>query len=180
MAGIDDSSKWTALLPGFIVAGAGVGVVNPNLAQAAIGVVHPRQSGMASGINSTFRQIGIATGIAALGAIFQSHIKDNLTAALAGTPAASHADQIAHGVSSGGVKQVLAAVPRQARATVEQAANHSFVSGLSDLFLIAAVIAFVGAVLALALVRQSDFIGHARQGQGSGGEEEGAAVPAAV
>jgi EmrB/QacA subfamily drug resistance transporter len=184
MAGITDSSKWTALLPGFLVAGAGVGIVNPNLAQAAVGVVHPRQSGMASGINSTFRQIGIATGIAALGAIFQSHLKDNLSSALAGTPAADHAGDIARGVSSGGVKQVLAAVPAQARATVDHAANHAFVSGLSDLFAIAAVVAFVGAALALVLVRQSDFIGHASQGQGAPrrgeqGEGEAAATAAA-
>jgi EmrB/QacA subfamily drug resistance transporter len=163
MSGITDSSTWTALLPGFIVAGIGIGVVNPNLAQAAIGVVHPRQSGMASGINSTFRQIGIATGIAALGAIFQSHVKGNLASALAGSPAAAHADQIARGVSSGGVKQVLSAVPGQARATVEHAANHAFVSGLSELFVIAAVVAFSGAVLAFVLVRQSDFVGHASQ-----------------
>jgi hypothetical protein len=164
MAGIDDSSKWTALLPGFLVAGVGIGIVNPNLAQAAIGVVEPRQSGMASGINSTFRQIGIATGIAGLGAVFQSHLKDNLASTLAGTPAAAHAGQIAQGVSSGGVKQVLGAVPgQQARAAVAHAANHAFVSGLSELFVIAAVVAFSGAVLALALVRQSDFVGHASQ-----------------
>ena len=35
-------------------------------------VVEPRRAGMASGINNTFRQVGIATGIAGLGAIFQS------------------------------------------------------------------------------------------------------------
>jgi predicted MFS family arabinose efflux permease len=76
MGGLSDGDDWTALLAGFIVAGVGIGMVNPNLAQAAIGVVHPRQSGMASGINNTFRQVGIATGIAALGAIFQRHDPD--------------------------------------------------------------------------------------------------------
>ena len=47
-------------------------MVNPALATAAVGVVEPARAGMASGINSTFRQVGIATGIAAWGAIFQS------------------------------------------------------------------------------------------------------------
>ena len=50
-------------------------MANPALATAAIGVVEPRRSGMASGINSTFRQVGVATGIAAWGAIFQ-HVVD--------------------------------------------------------------------------------------------------------
>ncbi|MCL2418083.1 MAG: hypothetical protein FWD04_02240, partial [Conexibacteraceae bacterium] len=36
----------------------------------AIGVVAPQDAGMASGINTTFRQIGIATAVAALGSIF--------------------------------------------------------------------------------------------------------------
>ncbi len=31
--------------------------------------VEPARAGMASGINSTFRQVGIATGVAALGAV---------------------------------------------------------------------------------------------------------------
>jgi EmrB/QacA subfamily drug resistance transporter len=72
MSGLKVGSDWTHLLPGFLIAGAGIGMVNPALASSAIGVVAPQRSGMASGINNTFRQVGIATGIAALGAIFQS------------------------------------------------------------------------------------------------------------
>lgn len=67
-----DSSTWH-LVPGFIVAGIGSGLVNPSLAATAVGVVEPMRSGMASGINSTFRQVGIATSIAALGSVFAGH-----------------------------------------------------------------------------------------------------------
>src|ERR1700733_994004 len=63
---VDVDSGWTTLIPGFAIAGVGIGLVNPPLASAAIGVVPPERSGMASGINSTFRQVGIATGIAGL------------------------------------------------------------------------------------------------------------------
>src|SRR5207302_5489082 len=73
--GLTTTSGWTALLPGFILMGAGVGVTNPALASTAIGVVPPRQAGMASGTNNTFRQVGIASGIAALGALFEHHIR---------------------------------------------------------------------------------------------------------
>jgi predicted MFS family arabinose efflux permease len=167
MSGVNDHSKWTALLPGFLVAGAGIGCVNPNLAQAAIGVVHPRQSGMASGINNTFRQVGIATGIAALGAVFQSHVQNQVTTALAHTPLAAHAHQIAHGVAAGGGREALGSVPLQARALLQKVANHAFVTGLADLFVIGTVVAFVGAALGFVLVRQSDFVSHSNEGAGA-------------
>ena len=70
MRGAEAGDEWTALLAGFMVAGGGIGLVNPALATAAVGVVEPERSGMASGISSTFRQVGVATGTAALGAIF--------------------------------------------------------------------------------------------------------------
>src|SRR5262249_22631296 len=56
MTAIDASSGWTTLIPGFLLAGAGIGLVNPPLASTAIGVVPYTRSGMASGINNTFRQ----------------------------------------------------------------------------------------------------------------------------
>jgi EmrB/QacA subfamily drug resistance transporter len=71
MHGITHSSHWTTLLAGFIVGGVGVGMVNAPLASVAVSVVPPRQAGMAAGVNNTFRQVGIATGIAGLGAILQ-------------------------------------------------------------------------------------------------------------
>ena len=46
---------------------SGIGIVNPVLASGAVSVVQPQRSGMASGANNTFRQVGIATGIAVLG-----------------------------------------------------------------------------------------------------------------
>src|SRR5262249_35946990 len=67
MHGVALGDSWTTLLPGFIVAGVGIGLANPAIASTALGVVAPARAGMASGINSTFRQIGIATGVAALG-----------------------------------------------------------------------------------------------------------------
>ena len=70
MAGIGVDSEWTALLAGFIVSGIGVGLLNPVIADVALSVVPKEQSGMAAGINDTFRQVGIAVGIAAWGAIF--------------------------------------------------------------------------------------------------------------
>ena len=74
MRGLTVDSSWTHVLPGMIVAGIGAGFVNVPLAATAIGIVEPARAGMASGINTTFRQVGTATGVAALGAIFARHL----------------------------------------------------------------------------------------------------------
>ncbi|WP_433242571.1 MFS transporter [Streptosporangium sp. CA-135522] len=58
--GLDAGSDWTHLVPGFIVAGIGSGMVKPLLASTAVGVVPVHRFGMASGVNRTFRQVGIA------------------------------------------------------------------------------------------------------------------------
>jgi EmrB/QacA subfamily drug resistance transporter len=72
MSRVTVDSSWTVLLPGFVIGGIGIGFVNAPLATTAVGTVRVERAGMASGINNTFRQLGIATGIAALGAIFEA------------------------------------------------------------------------------------------------------------
>ena len=84
MRGLTASSSWTHLIPGLIVTGVGIGLVNPPLASTAVGVVQPRRAGMASGINSTFRQVGIATGIALLGTLFTNRLTSAVIARAAG------------------------------------------------------------------------------------------------
>jgi EmrB/QacA subfamily drug resistance transporter len=75
MRGLTVTDDWTRLLPGFLVAGLAIGVISPALAAAMVGVLSVERSGLASGVNNTFRQLGIAVGIAAFGAIFDHHIR---------------------------------------------------------------------------------------------------------
>ena len=74
MRGLDPGDDFEALLAGFIVGGAGIGVISPALAAAMVGVLPVERSGLSSGINNTFRQLGIASGIAGFGAIFQPRV----------------------------------------------------------------------------------------------------------
>jgi MFS family permease len=159
MSGIKPSDDWTTLLAGFLVAGVGIGFINPPLATAAIGVVEPRRAGAASGINSTFRQVGTAVGIAGLGALLQSKVTDNLDTALAGArlPRGA-ADHLAEAVSSGGGAAAARAVPPGARELVATAARKAYIDGFNEILVVAAVLALVGAVLAVVLVRQRDFV----------------------
>ena len=102
MTGLSGTSSWTHLVPGFIISGAGAGFVNPPLASTAIGVVEPQRAGMASGVNTTFRQIGIAVSIAALGTIFSSSLRHDLDRLLAPVPQLkAHAQQIVNAVRQG-------------------------------------------------------------------------------
>ena len=76
MHGLSTASSWTHLLPGLIISGAGTGLVTVPLASTAVGVADVSRAGMASGINATARQVGLAAGIAALGAIFTARLRD--------------------------------------------------------------------------------------------------------
>jgi predicted MFS family arabinose efflux permease len=163
MTGVNASSHWTVLIPGFVLAGAGVGLVNPPLASTAIGVVPRERSGMASGINSTFRQVGIATGIAGLGAIFQHDVTRTTTSALR---ASGHAREIlaaAHGqlgtlLESGEVTKIARSLSPAARVALDHSYRVGFTGAFTTIAAIAAAIALTGAALAFALVRGRDFI----------------------
>jgi EmrB/QacA subfamily drug resistance transporter len=157
MAGLSGTSSWTHLIPGFIVSGLGSGMVNPPLASTAIGVVPPHQAGMASGTNSTFRQVGIATGIAALGSIFVSQLQSRLASTLPPSLAGS-AGRIAADVRQGSVGQVLASVPAADRGAAALALRSSFASGLNELLYITAVLALAGGICAVLLIRGKDFV----------------------
>jgi EmrB/QacA subfamily drug resistance transporter len=158
MRGLDASTGWTHLIPGLIVAGAGVGMINPPLASTAVGVVRPEQSGMASGINSTFRQVGIATGIALLGTLFSSHVKSYILDHIASVPGLSgHGPQLATAVQSGTIAKALAALPANAKGPAGTLARSAFASGLNQILLVAAIIAIVASVVSFLTIRSKDF-----------------------
>jgi hypothetical protein len=159
MRGLDATSSWTHLIPGMIVGGIGVGLVNPPLASTAVGVVRPQRSGMASGINSTFRQVGIATGIALLGALFSNKVGDEVRTRVAAVPGLSHRGaQIASAVQSGQIGNVIARLPGPLRQPVGLITRAAFTTGLNRILLVAAIIALVSGVAALAAIRGKDFV----------------------
>jgi EmrB/QacA subfamily drug resistance transporter len=157
MHGLTVHSDWTALLAGFLVAGAGIGLVNPPLASTAVGVVPPQRSGMASGINTTFRQVGIATGIAGLGAVYQSVAEDKVRTGFAAL-VDGRAGALAHEVANSEVARAMAQLPPRARGTGAAIVQSAFIDALNTILLIGSITAFVAAVLTFLLVRTSDFV----------------------
>jgi preprotein translocase subunit SecG len=122
-------------------------------------------------VNSTFRQVGIATGIAALGSIFSQRVADavrpelvaghvpaqaldGLTAALSGgqvVPAARAAQQAAAAQRGPGAGQ-------QAFDLVHRVGSAGVVDSLNHITMIATVMAFTAGILCLGLIRQKDFV----------------------
>jgi EmrB/QacA subfamily drug resistance transporter len=162
MAFTSPGSTWLVLLAGFLITGFGLGVVNPVIASAAVAVVPAERSGMASGTSSTFRQVGIAAGIAVLGAIFQAQAPHRTLSLLASTGTGRQV--IAHGggnlsaaVTGGAVRDVAGFLPPGAREVLLDAYRTAFTSSFNNLMTVAACTAGVGAIAAFGLIRQRDF-----------------------
>jgi EmrB/QacA subfamily drug resistance transporter len=154
MHGLSPDSGWTTLLAGFVIAGIGIGTTNPGIGQAAIAVVPVEKSGMGSGINTTFRQVGIATGVAGLGAVFQGQVDSKLAEELPHAPSG-----LGEVVASGGSRAV-GELPMAPAVHVKavHAAEVAFVSGMNSILVIGAIICFLGAVCGFLLVRSEDFV----------------------
>jgi EmrB/QacA subfamily drug resistance transporter len=71
------------LVPGMMLAGLGWGTINVTATELALAAVEPERAGMATGTLNVLRQIGLAAGIAALGAIFEGAADKGLADALA-------------------------------------------------------------------------------------------------
>lgn len=150
MHGLTVNSSWTALIPGLALTGVGIGLANPAIAKTALGVVPPQRAGMASGISNTCRTAGLATGVAALGAVFQHHLATSLEVQL-GHPAA----QLAKALAAGGTRAAESLAPTQHG--VLAASRHAFVSGTNEILVIGSIVVLLGSLTALALVRARDF-----------------------
>jgi EmrB/QacA subfamily drug resistance transporter len=142
MHGLSTDSRWTALLPGFVVGGIGIGLANPTLAASALRTVDPARSGMASGINNAFRLSGVAIGVAALGAVLERRVSTSLA-----STAHVRSQTLAAAVSSAG-KRAVGGHPGLAHSAVV-----AFVSGLNAVLLVGSAIVFVGALAAALLMR---------------------------
>ena len=103
MIGAGEGSSWLAIQPGLIIAMIGTGMFNPAVIAVALGSVSEDQSGLAAGVNDTFRQAGIAVGVAALGALIP-------TAALAHGDATAYVDGLHNALAVGAALAAVGAI----------------------------------------------------------------------
>jgi hypothetical protein len=160
MAHLTATSSWLVLLPGFALAGIGLGITSTGLASAALSAVEPARAGMAAGLTNTLRQVGTATGVAVFGALYASRVTSatlHQLADLSASPGANH--RLAAAVASGAGTRIGAIVPPANHAAIVHAAHAGTASGLNDVLLAAAAFAALGAIAGFAFgpdpVRQS-------------------------
>lgn len=141
------------LLPGLVVFGVGAGIVNPTMTVAALSTVSAEHSGMAAGVNNTARQLGIAVGIAALGAVLQAQLVEGVRDGLVerGVPVAAgeRAGELAAASDITGAAASLG----PASAAFGPVYEGAFVTALQIVFGIAIAVTVFGIVIVLALIR---------------------------
>ncbi len=145
---IDAGSSWPALVPGYIIAGLGVGLAIPTLSSSAMAAVPHTQAGMAAGAVNTARQLSFAIGIAVLGSVFTSRATSSLSSS--GTPSPS---RTAGALSGGQAQRVLAAVPASTRGRVDRALHVAAASGLDGVSIVAGIVGLAAGLLAFVLIR---------------------------
>lgn len=67
--GITAPTLWLHVVPGFVIAGIGTGMLNAALARAAVDTVPAQSVGLGAGANNTARYVGNAIGVAVLTAL---------------------------------------------------------------------------------------------------------------
>lgn len=153
MLAMSAASTWLVLVPGLLLTGFGIGLVNPAIARIGLGVVAPERSGMASGISNTFRTGGLAIGVAALGALFERKVASSLAVAY------HHpVPDVAKIVSSSGVAAAVKA--SNGLTGIAHNGHVAFVSGMHLILFLGFVAVALGAVFGFAMVRQRDFQPH--------------------
>jgi EmrB/QacA subfamily drug resistance transporter len=118
-----DGSYTTDLLPGFLLAGVGLGFSFVPVTIAALAGVEGRDAGVASGLINTSQQIGGALGVAALVTVATSRAETRVVEGAAPAQAAVDGFSLAFGIASGlaivGILAALALI-RTARAPQEE------------------------------------------------------------
>ncbi len=142
------TATWTALAPGFVLIGIGVGLATPTLGSAAMAAVPIQRGGMAAGAVNTARQLGFAFGIAALGSVFTARAQGVLSSH--GVPSAAAAARAVAGGQSG---VLLQRVPSGLRAALNSAVHASAVSGVQSTLAVAGGVGVIAGLLVLFLVR---------------------------
>jgi MFS family permease len=149
--------SYGAFLVAMLVAGCGAGLLNGQTVKVLQGAVPVDRAGMASGLASTTRFIGILVSVAALGAVLSNVTRDRFIA-----PASQMGihDDVARAaaarVTSGDLASMLSDVQPQLREALHSLALDAYGSGFAIAALVAAAVALAASVLAFSLISERE------------------------
>src|SRR6202012_1564595 len=127
-----------------LVAGCGAGLLNGQTVKVLSGAVPADRAGMASGLASTTRFIGILVSVAALGAILSGAANRQFVsdATRLGLDQAT-AQSAARKVTAGDLDSMVATAPERLRPELRSAGLTAYSSGFSEASILAAAIALL-------------------------------------
>lgn len=157
MTGVTANTQWTHFIAGSVVAGLGLGGLSALTSDAALRFVPIADAGMATGAVSTVRQIGIAAGVAALGALFSRDAGAGAREGLAGVAGIGDepARHLTDGLSAGAGLRVLDFLPpdyESVRPEIARVALAASAQGMQAALVAAAAAASVAAVASAILI----------------------------
>ena len=126
-----DRSGWM-FVPGLLVYGVGVGLASAQLTSVVLSEIPTEESGQASGMQSTFRQVGAAVGIALLGTILSVGLRNGTETALAEIP------QLPEAARMGIVEAVAGSAGQVLPELAREPGSEPVVAAISDAFASAA------------------------------------------
>jgi len=168
-----DTSYWY-LLPIFAVMGHGIGATMAPMTAAVMNAVGPQRAGLGSAMTNTSREIGGVLGIALLGALLTTQLKNVFLPALAkfGLPPAQ---QAAIGTAAGQGEfgpSLLRGLPPAVQAGIGQAFGQAFMDGFRLALLVGGSVLLAGAVVAFRWIPAGGF-----QREETGGREHAEPLP---
>jgi len=154
---ISTDTTLLALLPGSALFGIGVGFASSQLVSVILSEIDPEKAGVASGTNTTVRQVGAALGIAVIGSLLNAQAIRHAVQAVRGLahiPAPLQDSTIA-GIRAKGVNYTpTGGAPHDQVAALGHALRASVVDGARPALLFAAGVVGVGALLSLLIPAQ--------------------------
>jgi predicted MFS family arabinose efflux permease len=155
---LQPESSYLHLWPSFVLVGMGVGMVIVASSDAIVANAPEDDAGVAGGLQSTALQLGGVLGTSILGSVLVTRVGSALVGALvhSGVPVsvAGRLQPATQLVAQGAVPHVPGA-PAVLQQAIAAGSHHAFMTGLHVAILVAAIAAFVAAVLGLALQRSA-------------------------
>jgi EmrB/QacA subfamily drug resistance transporter len=154
---VTPTTGYVSLIGAYLLLGAGFGLVNAPITNAAVSGMPPERAGVAGATTSTARQIGSSIGIALLGSIAFTSFADALPGKLARLHlSAAQTAKIIHGTSGSGSGDSLMHV-RGVHMTpaISRAIGSAFTEGQSHAYIAAAILMVACTVLGVVLMHPS-------------------------
>jgi hypothetical protein len=144
------NSSVIPILISLILVNSAIGLMAPGTTSMVMSAVPPDQAGMASGTQSTTRQIGGALGVAVLGSILAIQYGSNVSKKFAGTPAEPYLATAKRSLAAA-LRSVPAGNPAQA--TVVRFSRSAYVDGMHVVASVTALAAVLCAGIVFTVLR---------------------------